>query len=312
MDIILLIRKNIRHKKGSFKSIIMLMLIIALSITTIASIKENVPSSIEKAYDRVYDSNISLNICSKYLTDEMLDEVAAHPLVKKVETRDALAPWKYTYDNGKKGTFDIRITQIDYRIDRMWNAENTDYLAQIPELKAGEIYLPRAMAENEGANVGDAINIIFNEDTYTYKIAGLVEEPACGSSFMGFKAIFLSEQDFKNLYASREKAAATDHEAVDDLFKTVYITQADDSGYTDSKFASILNSEVSLGSYASGIITRTESLHYQGLMPDIISNIFLSFVIILTVIVFIVMSNSISSRTLYTPFTLATTNSSLV
>lgn len=295
MDIILLIRKNIRHKKGSFKSIIMLMLIIALSITTIASIKENVPSSIEKAYDRVYDSNISLNICSKYLTDEMLDEVAAHPLVKKVETRDALAPWKYTYDNGKKGTFDIRITQIDYRIDRMWNAENTDYLAQIPELKAGEIYLPRAMAENEGANVGDSINIIFNEDTYTYKIAGLVEEPACGSSFMGFKAIFLSEQDFKNLYASREKAAATDPEAVDDLFKTVYITQADDSDYIDSKFASILNSEVSLGSYASGIITRTESLHYQGLMPDIISNIFLSFVIILTVIVFIVMSNSISS-----------------
>ena len=64
MDIILLIRKNIRHKKGSFKSIIMLMLIIALSITTIASIKENVPSSIEKAYDRVYDSNISLNICN--------------------------------------------------------------------------------------------------------------------------------------------------------------------------------------------------------------------------------------------------------
>ena len=105
MDIILLIRKNIRHKKGSFKSIIMLMLIIALSITTIASIKENVPSSIEKAYDRVYDSNISLNICSKYLTDEMLDEVAAHPLVKKVETRDALAPWKYTYDNGKKRHF---------------------------------------------------------------------------------------------------------------------------------------------------------------------------------------------------------------
>ena len=45
MDIILLIKKNIRYKKGSFTSIIMLMLIIALSITTIVSIKENVPRS---------------------------------------------------------------------------------------------------------------------------------------------------------------------------------------------------------------------------------------------------------------------------
>ena len=96
MDIILLIKKNIRYKKGSFTSIIMLMLIIALSITTIVSIKENVPRSIENAYDRVYDSSITLNICSKYLTDEILEEVAAHPLVKKVEVRDALAPDKYS------------------------------------------------------------------------------------------------------------------------------------------------------------------------------------------------------------------------
>ena len=34
MEIITLIRSNIRHKKGSFKSIIMLMMIISLSVST--------------------------------------------------------------------------------------------------------------------------------------------------------------------------------------------------------------------------------------------------------------------------------------
>ena len=43
------------------------------------------------------------------------------------------------------------------------------------------------------------------------------------------------------------------------------------------------------------MITRHDSLHYQGMMPDIILNIFLAFVIILAVIVFVVLSNSISS-----------------
>ena len=295
MDIILLIKKNIRYKKGSFTSIIMLMLIIALSITTIASIKENVPRSIENAYDRVYDSSITLNICSKYLTDEILEEVAAHPLVKKGEVRDALAPDKYSYSNEKKGTFNIRVMQIDARIDRVWNEDYSDYADSVRELRNGEVYLPRAMAEKDGISIGDSIIIGFKDDTYSYKVTGLVEEPSCGSSFIGSKAIFISEKDFKNLSEKRKIAAAADPDAENDLYKVIYITQADDSSYSDSKFASVLNSEVRLGSFAAGMITRYESLHYQGLMPDIISNIFLSFVIILTVIVFVVMSNSISS-----------------
>ena len=193
MDIILLIKKNIRYKKGSFTSIIMLMLIIALSITTIVSIKENVPRSIENAYDRVYDSSITLNICSKYLTDEILEEVAAHPLVKKVEVRDALAPDKYSYSNEKKGTFGILVMQIDARIDRVWNEDYSDYADNVGELLNGELYLPRAMAEKDGISIGDSIIIGFKDDTYSYKVTGLVEEPSCGSSFIGSKAIFISE-----------------------------------------------------------------------------------------------------------------------
>ena len=56
MDVIKLIRSNIRHKKGSFKSIIVLIMIIALSVSTIVSLKRNFPNSIESAYDRKSDT----------------------------------------------------------------------------------------------------------------------------------------------------------------------------------------------------------------------------------------------------------------
>ncbi len=294
MDIILLIKKNIRYKKGSFTSIILLMMIIALSITTIVSIKKNVPESIESAYDRVYDSCISYNISNEYLTEELLDEVSLHPLVKKVKVRKALAPYSYMYSDDKKSTFDISIMQMDTGLVRLWKEDFSGYADMVQEPDNGEIYVPRAMADNDGVRVGDKVEVGFKDSTYSFVIKGLVEEPSCGSSFMGFKAVFINQKDFNAMYSDREEAAKHDPEAVSDLYNTVYVTKKDDCNLSDGKFVSELNKETRLGSFATGI-TRAESLHYQGLMPEIIMNIFLSFVIILTVIVFVVMSNSISS-----------------
>ena len=92
MDVLVLIKNNIKYKKGSFTSIIILMMIISLSVTAIVSLKKNFPDSIRAAYERVYDGNITLNICDRFLTSDMVDEVAEHPLVKKVEVLKALSP----------------------------------------------------------------------------------------------------------------------------------------------------------------------------------------------------------------------------
>ena len=294
MDIILLIKKNIRYKKGSFTSIIMLMMIIALSITTIVSIKKNVPKSIEAAYDRVYDSSTSYSIGNKYLTDELINEVLANPMVKRVEVRKALAPESFKYSDDKRSTFDISIMQMDTKLIRLWKEDFSGYTDTVPELNRGEIYVPRPMAENDGVGAGDKVTVGFKDTSYSFIIKGLVEEPSCGSSFMGYKAVFINQEDFNAIYSDREEAVKQDPEAVNDLYNTVYVTKEDDCDLSDAKFVSELNKATKLGSFATGI-TRAESLHYQGLMPEIIMNIFLSFVVILTVIVFVVMSNSISS-----------------
>ena len=50
MEIITLLRANIRHKKGSFISVILLTLLIAMSITTVLSIQESTRTGVNTSY----------------------------------------------------------------------------------------------------------------------------------------------------------------------------------------------------------------------------------------------------------------------
>ena len=295
MDVIKLIRSNIRHKKGSFKSIIVLIMIIALSVSTIVSLKRNLPNSIESAYDRKYDANITLNIQKRYLTDEMLEELRNNPLVREVIVCDSLHPDKCTYSNGKNVSFGIRLVAINDTVDAVWNENATALVTDVPELSKGEIYLPRALKDYDDLKVGDTMTAYFEGASFDFTIKGFVEEPVCGSSFMPLKVPFICQEDFDEIAENRKQAIAENPDLAPDLNEIVYITKADDCDLTDSKFAQEINKTSDIESYASGVLTRSDSLYYHGLMPDIILNIFMSFVIILVVIVFVVMSNSISS-----------------
>ena len=295
MDIIKLIRSNIRYKKGSFKGIMILMMIIALSVSVIVSLKRNFPNSIESTYDRKYDANITLNIRSEFLTDEMVEELKDNPLVGDVSVIDALCPYRCTYSNGKNESFDTRFIAQNDTIDSIWNEDMTDIVTEVPKLSKGEVYLSRVLKDYDNLKIGDKMTVYFEGASYEFTIKGFVEEPACGSSFISLKVPFISQEDFDEIADNRKKALADDPEISLDLYEIVYITKADGCDLTDNRFAQEINKTSDIESYASGVLTRSDSLYYHGLMPDIILNIFLSFVIILVVIVFVVMSNSISS-----------------
>lgn len=51
MEILTLLKANIRHKKGSIVSVILLTLIIAMSVTTILSIKESAFKGVDNAHE---------------------------------------------------------------------------------------------------------------------------------------------------------------------------------------------------------------------------------------------------------------------
>ena len=58
MEIITLVKANIRHKKGSFTSIIILMTIISAALLSMLSVQGDAFHSISDAHDRVHTENI--------------------------------------------------------------------------------------------------------------------------------------------------------------------------------------------------------------------------------------------------------------
>lgn len=70
MDIFTLLKANIRHKKGSFVSIMILMLIVSMAFTAIFSIKANCENSIHNALDSVNVGNLNLFISNEELSED--------------------------------------------------------------------------------------------------------------------------------------------------------------------------------------------------------------------------------------------------
>ena len=291
-DVLTLVKANIRHKKGSFKSIMVLMMIIALSVTSIVSLKRNFQSSIESAYDRSGAGDITINIRSEFLTDEILNKVENYENVKEVRIVDALNPDFVEFSSGD-GQSGWRIVPYNESADRMWNEDYSGYV-KTPPLERGGMYITRGASVNSNLKIGDTVTIGFCGLRYSFVLKGFVEEPVCGSSYIGTNFPYVNPQDFDDMFAEVKKLAEENHDAQLCLFKIMHIFKADGCGLTDSRFCSELNKATSIGGYA-GELTRSLSIQYHNTFPSVILNVFLSFVILLTVIVFVVMSNSIST-----------------
>ena len=67
MEILTLLKANIRHKKGAFISVFLLMIIISMSLTAILSIRSNSINSVENAYDNAGSGDIVAILKEKIL-----------------------------------------------------------------------------------------------------------------------------------------------------------------------------------------------------------------------------------------------------
>ena len=52
MSILTILKANIRHKKGTFVSIAVLLFVISMAVASIISIRKNANDSLQAAYDR--------------------------------------------------------------------------------------------------------------------------------------------------------------------------------------------------------------------------------------------------------------------
>lgn len=289
MEVLTLLKANIRHKKGSFVSIIILMLIISLTFTAIISIKNNCENGIEDALDSVDCSDVTLFMDAPALTDELLDIITAHSSVKRLTVTEAIRT--YCTDSGAVQDMSswamVKLTS-EYRL---LNEDLSGYAETVPALKQGEIYVSQGVGTKFECGIGDTLKIDTVGGTKEFTIKGFVVEPMYGVMNMGIKQVFISDEDFATL---QQEAIALSTERQQGDIRIVRLYKADEN-LTDGQFKRQLNKDTGIVDFSFLAITREQSFTYTNIYPNIILSALLVFVAFLVAVVLIVMAHSIST-----------------
>lgn len=288
MEILTLLKANIRHKKGSFVSIIILMLIVSMSFTAVFSIKDNCINGINEAHEYINSSDLTVLIDNQLLTDDLLTSLEENSSVEDVKVKEAVLT--FGAEHGEAKNLNPGLLETYSEEFRLLNEKLTGYEENVPELKKGEIYVSQGVGTKLSCDIGDSIkiNTVGGEEYFTIK--GFVVEPVWGSMNMGIKEMFISDEDFLRL--QQDAVNATDSQQAD--FRVINIYKADES-LGDGQFKRQLNDDTGIVKYSLFVLTKEQSFEYTYLMPDMILSGLLIFVGFLVVIVLIVMAHSIST-----------------
>lgn len=259
MDIITVLKANIRYKKSSFISILLLMMIISASLTTVLSTMDNCGSSMEKAH-QISDSGELLLYISDSNTNDLQASLQNHPLVKKIEDHRCVAA-----DEAALGDHKYRNPIFLLRPDsheKLIRADGTAYLDKVPALKKGEVYVPKGLLTSLDGEVGDTLAVTTIGGKYSFMVKGIILEPYQGAFVIGYKQIFISDEDMGAIQADA-RAAETEERTID--LHALMVYQADDSTLTSMQFRRKLNLDTGITDQGTGSLTKEMSLSYTGM-----------------------------------------------
>lgn len=300
MEILKLLKANIKYKKGSFKSIAALMAIIVLSFTGTISNNDNIDRSLAEA--RVWAGVPSMTAMffeSEY-TEDVAKTIQNHPDVTRVSTQKCVMGNSGTI-NGQEMYQTDYIYPESYNIYRVFNDTFTGYIENPEPLKEGEIYIAYPLTGlYEGVEKGTEIcfsisspdsdsldsmeEYLDSMEEYTFRVKGFIADPHYGAAIIGTKRYFISDADFEKIYENTR-------ESWRHIDTSIYLQE--DADYLEVKKE--LNSSCNITEITSQIISDKETESYTKLYSDAGSGVVVAFVILLVAIAIITMWHSIAS-----------------
>lgn len=286
---ITLLKANIRHKKGSFMSVILLTLIVAMSVTTILCIRDSARKGILKSHEITDTPNLCVWYYAHKLTDQMVEDVKNHPAVVKVEVHDCLLGEKAIM-NEEEFTNIIKLMKAPDHT-KLLKEDLSGVAGKADALKRGEIYVSQGLLTNLHGKVGETLTIETLAGDHNFTVKGIILDSMTGASVIGWSPCYISDTDCAEIEAA---IAAKETDEIHALGKCLNIHKADSCKLTDAKFRRQLNIDTGVVNMGYGSITRDMSIYYTALFPKIIASILMVFIILLLGIVLIITVHSIS------------------
>ena len=292
MEILTLLKANMKRKRGAFVGILLLTAIIAAMMSSIFSVRENYHAGMQRAFSESGSGDIVTYIKPENLTEEARILVEGNALVDYVDYEEALLIQGIVTDKNFDGE-DHFAMEMREGI-RLFNEDLDGFISEIPPLLQGEVYLPLGLSSKINREVGDVVSLALYTDEYTdFTVKGFVQDPAQGSLTIGWKQIFLSHEDFKRIRESYESLNREDQTM---FVNVLMIHQAQNSTLSAAKFQRQLNLETKIIDLSIGSLNKDQSIRYSTLMPDVVIDIVQAFSLLLFVAILIVISHSIGTE----------------
>ena len=290
MEILTLLKANIRHKKGSFTSVVILTMIIAMSVTTILGIKESAFEGVYRSHEIMDTADFLVQFDNAgRLTDEMVDDVRSDSRVASVEIRDYLIVTKSVM-NDNEYTNSCMLVKMD-EDTKLLKDDISGLREDVPELKQGEIYVPQGLLSNVYGEVGQKVTMETMAGEFEFTVKGVFLDPLVGASVIGWKRFCIGEADYRMIEA---EVAAKETEDMRGIGKALEVYKKPDCALTTAQFRRELNKDTGIVDVGNSSLTRDMSIHYTILFPQVISSCLLVFIMLLLAIVLIVTVHSIS------------------
>lgn len=292
--ILTIIKANMKHKKGSFIGIFILMFLVSAILTLVLSSSYNGKKHVNDALDYANTGDLTLWFTHGTLTDEV-SQIEELSEIEKVDDVLAIYPAEKNdvliNDKPAELFAQFQVYDPSNHNYHVYNEKRTSFLSKPDKPSRGEIYLPISLASKYDCDIDDQVEIKAGTFYMNLRIKGFIEEPTMGNPVIGgYKNVFISQEDFDTLNMEYEKANG---ELIACDIIQVYLK--DGSKLTDHQLSSLLNDTNHFVDKATNTVSRAEFASYSSIMLNVFISVLLVFGVILFIIVLIVVGHNITS-----------------
>lgn len=206
-----LIFHNLKKDKGQYLSfgIIILLTAFILNLALVLLFQ------VDKAYDRKFQelntANINFLIPKMQDRDDLADECFGLGGVEEVESREGILTSAVIEDF--RGV-DFTINTIFYDYDSARRLNGFELMEKSSEDVSFPIYVPLFVAQFGQFELGESITYQLGSESYTFQIAGIVQEMQYGNAGSGLVGAYLPEKVYDRLVACHESSQVVEYSLV--------------------------------------------------------------------------------------------------
>ena len=303
MDILTIVKANIKAHKGQFIGLVLLVVFCVTSIVAFYNVMQSTDKSVAEEYDYIGVADEYIYVERSLVTDEV---------IKSLDNLDCIDHYTLTpvlgihrimpegWDPNDRSRVYSSTVQIMPKPDAdscvrypQVNESITEKLGEDYVINPGEVYLSNGIASQIDVHVGDKVEFTSENIHKTFTIGGIIEDEYA-SITVGYKNVLINEADYEDF--CNEVFADNLGNGYDEEFNVCVIgLYKTDKSMSSRSFRDAVNNATGLYDYSSNTMKRDEFLGYNCIIPDIFSTVLIIVALVLYLVLDIVIGNTITS-----------------